>query len=323
MEPRPCPRCGTSNPPDASTCSWCGRAIVDDGDPTEPLDRPVARPPAGEPGEPGAPPQPPAGSRQDLEDDWGQPTRPWPPQEAPWGAPAGSQPAGQAPEGGSWGQGGSAYGGGYGAAGGPPGWAPQGGEPGQAGWGAGAPPARRGRGPLLLAAVAGVLLVVALAAVAFRLVSSRSNANEPLVAPASVGGFSRIERGIVRSQLDMNERQLRQRGAKNFVVAAYGTEVQPRFILVAVRDANDRARHDVIEGFDTALARQPGSQGGDGDQTFRRDDVDYRCTSSQLGATVAICRFDDGDIVGFGFSPGVTPQRVSELTAEARNQMTD
>jgi hypothetical protein len=166
-----------------------------------------------------------------------------------------------------------------------------------------------------------VLVVVVLAGVAFRVVNNRAKADEPLQAPASVGGLNRIERGAVRSGLDLQEKQLRERGAKNFVVAAYGTELQPQFILVAVRDASDRARRDVIEGFDAALRQQPG--GAARDQTFRRDDVDYRCISSQLSATVAICRFDDGDIVGFGFSPGVTPQRVSELTAEARNQMTD
>jgi hypothetical protein len=176
---------------------------------------------------------------------------------------------------------------------------------------------------MLWIAIAGVLVVVVLAAVVFRVVGNRSNANEPLQAPASVGGFNRIERGAVRSGLDNQERLLRQRGASNFVVAAYGTELQPQFVLVVVRDANDRARQDVIEGFDNALAQQAGGQGGSKDQTFRQDDVDYRCTSSQLSATVAICRFDDGDLVGFGFSPGVTPQRVSELTAEARNQMAD
>jgi hypothetical protein len=166
-----------------------------------------------------------------------------------------------------------------------------------------------------------VLVVVVLAAVVFRVVSNRSNANEPLRAPASVGGLNRIDRGAIRSGLDAQEQQLRQRGARNFVVAAYGTELQPQFILVVVRDADDRARREVITDFDNALAQQPG-QGGTRDQTFRQDDVDYRCTSSQLGAIVAICRFDDGDLVGFGFSPNVSPQRVSELTADARNQMT-
>jgi hypothetical protein len=295
--------------------------MADDADPTEPLDRPVAGPPAGESGAP-AGSRPPAGGsweaptqpRQAPEGDWGQPTQPQPSQEGSWGAPSGWQPQGN-----QW-QGGSSYGapGGYGAAGGP-----QGGDPGLDQWGAGPPPPSSRRGPLLWVAIAGVLVVVVLAAVAFRVINNRANANEPLQAPASVGGLNRIERGTVRSQLDGQEKQLRERGAKNFVVAAYGTELQPQFVLVAVRDASDRARQDVIEGFDSALRQQPGSQDTGRDQTFRRDDVDYRCISSQLGAVVAICRFDDGDIVGFGFSPGVTPQRVSELTAEARNQMTD
>jgi hypothetical protein len=301
MEQRPCPHCGTSNAPDASTCSWCGRSIADDGDPTEPLDRPVAGPPAGESGAP-AWLQPPAGGSREApteplrasEGGWGQPAQPQPPQEGSWGAPSGWQPQGNQS---------------------------QGGDPGQAQWGTGAPPAPPRRGRLLWVAIAGVLVVVVLAGVAFRVVNNRAKADEPLQAPASVGGLNRIERGAVRSGLDLQEKQLRERGAKNFVVAAYGTELQPQFILVAVRDASDRARRDVIEGFDAALRQQPG--GAARDQTFRRDDVDYRCLSSQLSATVAICRFDDGDIVGFGFSPGVTPQRVSELTAEARNQMTD
>jgi hypothetical protein len=295
MEQRPCPHCGTSNAPDASTCSWCGRSMADDADPTEPLDRPVAGPPAGESGAP-AWSQPPAGGSREApteplrasEDDWGQPTQPQPPQEGSWGAPSGWQPQAN-----QW----------------------QAGDPGQA-----APP-RRGR--LLWVAIAGVLVVVVLAGVAFRVVNNRANADEPLQAPASVGGLNRIESGAVRSGLDLQEKQLRERGAKNFVVAAYGTELQPQFILVAVREASDRARRDVIEGFDAALRQQPGGQGAARDQTFRRDDVDYRCVSSQLSTTLAICRFDDGNIVGFGFSPGVTPQRVSELTAEARTKMTD
>jgi hypothetical protein len=291
--------------------------MADDADPTEPLDRPVAGPPAGESGAP-AGPQPPAGGsfqaptqpQRATEGDWGQPTQPQP--EGSWGAPSGWQPQGN-----QWQQGGSSYGapGGYGTAGGP-----QGGE-GQAQWGTGAPPAPPRRGRLLWMAIAGVLVVV-LAAVTFRVVNNRANANEPLRAPASVGGLNRIERGTVYSALDGQEKQLRERGAKNFVVAAYGTELQPQFILVAVRDTSDRARQEVIEGFDSALRQQPGGQGAARDQTFRRDDVDYRCTSSQLGAPLAICRFDDGNIVGFGFSPG-PPQRVSELTAEARTKMTD
>jgi hypothetical protein len=269
--------------------------MADDADPTEPLDRPVAGPPAGESGAP-AWSQPPAGGSREApteplrasEGDWGQPTQPQPPQEGSWGAPSGWQPQAN-----QW----------------------QAGDAGQA-----APP-RRGR--LLWVAIAGVLVVVVLAGVAFRVVNNRANADEPLQAPASVGGLNRIESGAVRSGLDLQEKQLRERGAKNFVVAAYGTELQPQFILVAVREASDRARRDVIEGFDAALRQQPGGQGAARDQTFRRDDVDYRCVSSQLSTTLAICRFDDGNIVGFGFSPGVTPQRVSELTAEARTKMTD
>jgi hypothetical protein len=340
MEQRPCPRCGTSNAPDASTCSWCGRPLAGDADPTEPLDRPVGGPLAGEPGEPGRP-QRPAGSQQEAltepqqpagaeeaptqpqrpaDGSWGQGDAPRAP-EGDWGQPA--QPRERSE--GSWGEGGSRYDptGAYGGAGGAQGWAPQGGDPGQAPWGPAAPPAPRRRVPLLWVAIAGVLVVVVLAAVAFRVAGNRSNANEPLQAPASVGGFNRIDRGVIRSELDTQEQMLRQRGARNFVVAAYGTELQPQFVLVVVRDANDRARQDMIKAFDNALEQQPGGQGGTTDQTFRQDDVDYRCTSSQLSAIIAICRFDDGDLVGFGFSPGVSPQRVSELTAEARKQMTD
>jgi hypothetical protein len=334
MEQRPCPRCGTSNAPDASTCSWCGRPLAGDADPTEPLDRPVAGPLAGEPGEPGRP-QRPAGSPQEaltgpqqpagageaptrpVDGSWGQGDAPRAP-EGDWGQPA--QPRERSE--GSWGEGVSRYDP-TGGAGGPQGWAAQGGYPGQAPWGPAAPPAPRRRVPLLWVAIAGVLVVVVLAAVAFRVAGNRSNANEPLQAPASVGGFNRIDRGVIRSELDTQEQMLRQRGARNFVVAAYGTELQPQFVLVVVRDANDRARQDMIKAFDNALQQQPGGQGGTTDQTFRQDDVDYRCTSSQLNAIIAICRFDDGDLVGFGFSPGVSPQRVSELTAEARQEMTD
>jgi hypothetical protein len=328
MEQRPCPRCGTLNAPDASTCSWCGRSLAGDEDPTEPLERPVAGPLAGGPGAPGAPQKPADGSQEARAEPAGAagaqeaPTEPQEPAGGFWGQEAPPQP--QHPAGGFWGQDATrqAEEDDWGRqATGPQGWASQGGDPAQAPWGPAAPPAPRRRGPLLWAAVAGVLVVVVLAAVVFRVVSNRSNANEPLQAPASVGGLNRIDRGVLRSGLDAQEQQLRQRGARNFVVAAYGTESQPQFILVVVRDADDRARHEVITDFDNALAQQPGGQGGTRDQTFRQDDVDYRCTSSQLGAIVAICRFDDGDLVGFGFSPSVSPQRVSELTADARNQM--
>jgi len=147
-----------------------------------------------------------------------------------------------------------------------------------------------------------------------------ARSNQPLQAPANIGGLARIDTGTIRSTLDQQSSQLRQKGAKNFVVAAYGTETQPQFVLVAVRDANDKTRQDITNGFDQALTQQPGG-GTSQAQTYKQGDVEYRCTSSQLGATVAICRFNDGDVVGFGFSGTQTPQRVSQLTAEARDKM--
>jgi hypothetical protein len=170
------------------------------------------------------------------------------------------------------------------------------------------------------------VVVVALVAVALAVSNIGNTArkvarsNEPLQAPANIGGLARIDSGTIRSTLDQQSNQLRQKGAKNFVVAAYGTETQPQFVLVAVREANDKTRQDITTGFDQALGQQTGGAPAQ-NQTYEQGGVDYRCTSSQLGATVAICRFNDGDVVGFGFSGTQNPQRVSQFTAEARDKM--
>jgi hypothetical protein len=174
--------------------------------------------------------------------------------------------------------------------------------------------------------VLGVVVVVALIGVAVAAtniggtVRKVARSNEPLQAPASIGGLARIDAGTIRSTLDQQSNQLRQKGAKNFVVAAYGTQTQPQFVLVAVREANDKTRQDITTGFDQALVQQSGGGAGQ-DQTYKQGGVEYRCTSSQFGATVAICRFNDGDVVGFGFSGTQNPQRVSQFTAEARDKM--
>ncbi len=168
--------------------------------------------------------------------------------------------------------------------------------------------------------VVALVVLVGVAIAATHIGGTVARSNQPLQAPANIGGLARIDTGTIRSTLDQQSSQLRQKGAKNFVVAAYGTETQPQFVLVAVRDANDKTRQDITNGFDQALTQQPGG-GTSQAQTYKQGDVEYRCTSSQLGATVAICRFNDGDVVGFGFSGTQTPQRVSQLTAEARDKM--
>jgi len=150
-----------------------------------------------------------------------------------------------------------------------------------------------------------------------------ARAGKPLQAPADVAGLLRIDSPAFRGLLDQQEKQLRDKGVKNFVVAAYGTETRPEFpefVVVAVREANDRTRGEIVKGFDQALGQAtPGS--GATDQTFEQGGVEYRCTGSQLGANVSICRWNDGDVVGFGFSPTSRPERLSDLTAEARNEM--
>ncbi len=196
---------------------------------------------------------------------------------------------------------------------------------GQAQWGTmGQAPPRRGKPVLWI--VLGVVVVLALIGVAVAVtniggtVRKVARSNEPLQAPASIGGLARIDSGGIRSTLDQQSNQLREKGAKNFVVAAYGTQTQPQFVLVAVREANDKTRQDITTGFDQALVQQSGGAARQ-DQTYKQGGVEYRCTSSQFGATVAICRFNDGDVVGFGFSGTQNTQRVSQFTAEARDKM--
>jgi hypothetical protein len=277
--------------------------------------------------------EPPASPAQPSGGSWE--AAPSQPQGAAW-EPGGQQPAGSweqggtqqppASPGGDWQPGGGSWG--YGqdaqASGQQAGWGAQGGA-GQAQWGTPGPPAQGRRRPLLWI-VLGVVALVVLVGVGIAAthiggtVGKVARSNQPLQAPANIGGLARIDTGTIRSTLDQQSSQLRQKGAKNFVVAAYGTETQPQFVLVAVRNANDKTRQDITNGFDQALTQQPGG-GTSQAQTYKQGDVEYRCTSSQLGATVAICRFNDGDVVGFGFSGTQTPQRVSQLTAEARDKM--
>jgi hypothetical protein len=272
--------------------------------------------------EPSSPAQPAGGS-------WGappprqQPQGAWePPASPPQGAPS-WEPGGQPPAGGGWQQGGESWGSGQGAqaAGQQAGWGGQGSGAAPP-WGTPGPAAQRRRGPLLWVVI-GVVVLVALAGIgiaAKNIGGKVVRSNQPLQVPASIGGFNRIDTGVIRSTLDQQSSQLRQKGAKNFVVAAYGNGGQPEFVVVAVREANDKTRQDITAGFDQALGQQPGG-GTSQPQTYEQGEVAYRCTSSQLGATVAICRFNDGDVVGFGFSGTQNPQRVSQYTAEARDKM--
>jgi hypothetical protein len=239
----------------------------------------------------------------------------------PQGAPS-WEPGGQQPAAGGWQQGGGSweYGQGAQAPGQQAGWGAQGGaaQP----WGTPGPVSPGRRRPLLWVAL-GVVVLVALVGVgiaAMNISGKVTRSNQPLQSPASIGGLARIDTGAIRSTLDAQSSQLRQKGAKNFVVAAYGNGGQPEFVVVAVREANDKTRQDITTGFDQALGQQAGG-GTSQAQTYKQGGVEYRCTSSQLGATVAICRFNDGDVVGFGFSGTQNPQRVSQFTAEARDKM--
>ena len=304
--------------------------------PAQPGDQaPTQRQPQGASWEAPSPAQPSAGS-------WDTAPTSQQPQGGAW-EPAGQQPAegawqpgaGQA-SGGAWEPGGAQQpppppGGGWQQpADAAPGWGqqPAWGAPGaggQAQWGTmGQAPPRRGKRVLWI--VLGVVVVLALIGVAVAVtniggtVRKVARSNEPLQAPASIGGLARIDSGGIRSTLDQQSNQLRQKGAKNFVVAAYGTQTQPQFVLVAVREANDKTRQDITSGFDQALVQQSGGAARQ-DQTYKQGGVEYRCTASQFGATVAICRFDDGDVVGFGFSGTQNTQRVSQFTAEARDKM--
>jgi hypothetical protein len=263
---------------------------------------------------------------------WEPPASPAQPSGSSW-EPAPSQPqdapswesGGQQPAGGGWQQdaGAWAYGQGAQASGQQAGWGAQGGaaKP----WGTPVP-APQGRRRPLVWVVVGVVVLVVLVGIGIAAkniggtVSKVARSNQPLQTPASIGGLARIDTGQIRSTLDQQSSQLRQKGAKNFVVAAYGNSGQPEFVVVAVREANDKTRQDITTGFDQALGQQPGG-GTSQSQTYKQGGVDYRCTSSQLGATVAICRFNDGDVVGFGFSGTQNPQRVSQFTAEARDKM--
>jgi hypothetical protein len=103
------------------------------------------------------------------------------------------------------------------------------------------------------------------------------------------------------------------------VVAAYGTGAQAQLVVVAVREAGDRTRGDIVAGFDAELARS--APGAGPDQVFEHELVGYRCTASRLGVSFSVCRWDDGDVVGFGFSPSLGPDRLSRLTAAARSAM--
>ncbi|HEX6674656.1 MAG TPA: zinc-ribbon domain-containing protein [Actinomycetes bacterium] len=247
-----------------------------------------------------------------------------PPPSQPQGAPS-WEPGEQRPAGGGWQQGGGSweYGQGAQASGQQAGWGAQGGaaQP----WGTPGPTSQGRRRPLLWVALGVVVLLVlvGIGIAAMNIsgtVGKVARSNQPLQAPASIGGLARIDTGAIRSTLDQQSGQLRQKGAKNFVVAAYGNGGQPEFVVVAVREANDKTRQDITTGFDQALLRQGGA-GTSQAQTYKQGSVEYRCTSSQLGATVAICRFNDGDVVGFGFSGTQNPQRVSQFTAEARDKM--
>lgn len=337
MGQRTCPHCGTTNVQSASDCSWCGRSLDDDA--TQPIG---GVPPAGEQptavggwqrGEE-APPGgswEPASAQRSQEGAW-EPTSPAQPAEGAWAPPsAAEQPQGGSwqppPSGGGWEQPAAGWweseeAGQDAPAGGQPAWGGQGAAQGP--WGTTGQAAPRQRGPLVWVAI-GVAVVLVLAGIGVAAMSiggqvrKVARSNDPLQAPASIGGFNRIDTGAIRSTLDQQSSQLRQKGARNFVVAAYGTETLPEFVLVAVREANDRTRQDITAGFDEALVQQTG--GAPAVRNYRQGEVDYRCTSSRLGAVVAICRFNDGDVVGFGFSGTQTPQRVSQFTAEARDKM--
>jgi len=189
-------------------------------------------------------------------------------------------------------------------------------------WGGPPPPPPKRRNPVLWVVVGAAVLVVLLGGTyAITTVGGEvARASKPLKIPADLSGLRQIDSPAFRALLAQQEKQLRDRGVKNFVVAAYGTEDQPELVVVGVREANDRTRSDIVKGFDQALGQvTPGS--GAGDQTFNRGDVEYRCTASQPGVSFAICRWNDGDMVGFAFSPASGPERLSELTAEARNEM--
>jgi len=190
-------------------------------------------------------------------------------------------------------------------------------------WGGQQPPAAPKRRNTVLWVVLGVAVLAVLLGGIYAITTvggKVARASKPLKTPADVAGLRRIDSPAFRGLLDQQEKQLRDKGVKNFVVAAYGTETQPEFVLVAVREASDRTRGDIVKGFDQALGQAtPGS--GATDQTFKRGDVEYRCTASQLGGNFSICRWNDGDMVGFGFSLTSRPERLSDLTAEARNEM--
>jgi len=190
-------------------------------------------------------------------------------------------------------------------------------------WGGQPPPATPKRRNTTLWVVIGVAVLAVLVGGVYAITTvggKVAQASKSLKTPADVAGLQRIDSPAFRALLDQQQKQLQDKGVRNFVVAAYGTETQPEFVVVAVREASDRTRGDIVKGFDQALGQAtPGAEAGD--QTFQQRGVAYRCTSSQLGANFAICRWNDGDVVGFGFSPTTKPDRLSELTAEARDKM--
>src|SRR6266705_3168894 len=156
------------------------------------------------------------------------------------------------------------------------------------------------------AALAGVFAVA-------KLVGTAPGAGGPLRTPAAVAGLRRVDSPALRPLLGQQERQLRDRGIRNYVVAAYGTGAQAQLVVVAVREAGGRTRGDIVKGFDAELARSVPGAGPD--QVFEHGKVEYRCTASRLGASFSVCRWNDGDVVGFGFSPSSGPDRLSRLAA--------
>jgi len=196
-----------------------------------------------------------------------------------------------------------------------------------AGGDAGAPRRRRRRGrALLVVLVVGVLGYLAVRATdvllqcrADGLPLTGSRVERPLQAPPGVRALRRNDSALLSRYVEQERRRLAVQGFDNVDGALYGpSEAGGSAFVVLMMRAGDDQRRRFLEEAGATFTTLAGAT----TPTFttRLDGVDYRCIRSRGGQYNDVCSWDDGDTAGYGFSDTFGIERLSAVTAGARQE---